>query len=205
MSDQKKVIDALGGKKGLLDSGLPALVFLIAFNFGKDLQRAATAAIITALVLAILRLAKKDTLQHVISGLIGVVFCAFLARKTGSAADYFLPGLITNAIYGSVYLVANLVGLPIIGLVLGPILGENLHWRRVAERKRAYIKAGWLWVGLFALRLIVQYPLYKTGNITALGTARLAMGYPLFAAVAWGSWRIIKKVPAAIPPEKNKA
>ena len=80
MSDQKKVIDALGGKKGLLDSGLPALVFLIAFNIGKDLQKAATAAVITALVLAILRLAKKDTLQHVVSGLIGVVFCAFLAR-----------------------------------------------------------------------------------------------------------------------------
>ena len=202
MSDQKKVIDALGGKKGLLDSGLPALVFLIAFNVGKDLQRAATAAIITALVLAILRLVKKDTLQHVISGLIGVVFCAFLARKTGSAVDYYLPGLIINTVYGSVYLITNLFRFPILGLVLGPILGENLHWRKVAERKRAYIKASWLLVGLFAFRLIVQYPLYKTGNLNALGTARLAMGYPLYAAVAWGCWLIIRKVPAAIPPEK---
>ena len=202
MSDQKKVIDALGGKKGILDSGLPALVFLIAFNLAHDLQKAATAAIITALVLAILRLVNKDTLQHVISGLIGVVFCAFLARKTGSAVDYYLPGLIINIVYGSVYLIANLIGLPILGLVLGPILGENLHWRKVADRKRAYIRAGWLWVGLFASRLIVQYPLYKSGNLTALGTARLVMGYPLFAAVAWGSWLIIKNVPAAIAPEK---
>jgi len=202
MSDQKKVVDALGGKKGLLDSGLPSLVFLIAFNLTKDLQNAATAAIITGLILAILRLVKKDTLQHVVTGLIGVVFCAFLARKTGSAVDYYLPGLIINIVYGSVYLVANVVGLPILGLVLGPILGENLHWRKVAERKRAYIKASWLWVGLFASRLIVQYPLYKTGNLNALGTARLVMGYPLFAAVAWGSWLIIRKVPAAIPPEK---
>jgi intracellular septation protein A len=203
MSDQKKVVDALGGKKGVLDSGLPSLVFLIAFNVTKDLQSAATAAIITGLILAILRLVKKDTLQHVVTGLIGVVFCAFLARKTGSAVDYYLPGLIINIVYGSVYMVANLVGLPILGLVLGPILGENLHWRKVAERKRAYIKASWLWVGLFASRLIVQYPLYKTGNLNALGTARLVMGYPLFAAVAWGSWLIIRKVPAAIPPEKS--
>ena len=203
MSDQKKVVDALGGKKGLLDSGLPSLVFLIAFNVTKDLQSAATAAIITGLILAILRLVKKDTLQHVVTGLIGVVFCAFLARKTGSAVDYYLPGLIINIVYGSFYLVANVVGLPILGLVLGPILGENLHWRKVAERKRAYIKASWLWVGLFASRLIVQYPLYKTGNLNALGTARLVMGYPLFAAVAWGSWLIIRKVPAAIPPDKS--
>lgn len=203
MTDQKKVIDALGGKKGLLDSGLPALVFLVAFNIKHELQTATTAAIIIALVLAILRLVKKDTLQHVISGLIGVVFCAFLARKTGSAVDYYLPGLIINVVYGSVYLIANLAGLPVIGLVLGPILGENLYWRKVAERKSAYIKASWLWVGLFASRLIVQYPLYKSGNLTALGTARLAMGYPLFAAVAWGSWLIIKKVPTAIAPEKT--
>jgi intracellular septation protein A len=202
MSDQKKVVDALGGKKGLLDSGLPALVFLIAFNLSKDLQVATTAAISSALVLAILRFIKKDTLQHVISGLIGVAFCAFLARKTGSAVDYYLPGLIINIIYGSVYAIANLIGFPILGLVLGPILGENLNWRKVAERKRAYIRASWLWVGLFGSRLIVQYPLYKTGNLTALGTARLVMGYPLFAAVAWGSWLIIKKVPVAIAPEK---
>jgi intracellular septation protein A len=179
------------------------LVFLVAFNIKHELQTATTAAIIIALVLAIMRLVKKDTLQHVISGLIGVVFCAFLARKTGSAVDYYLPGLIINVVYGSVYLIANLAGLPVIGLVLGPILGENLHWRKVAERKSAYIKASWLWVGLFASRLIVQYPLYKSGNLTALGTARLAMGYPLFAAVAWGSWLIINKVPAAIAPEKT--
>ena len=203
MSDQKKVLDALGGRKGLLDSGLPSLIFLIAFNLTHLLQKAATAAIITGLLLAILRLAKKDTLQHVISGLIGVVFCAFLARKTGSAVDYYLPGLIINIIYGSLYLIANLIGLPILGLLLGPILGENLHWRKVAERKAVYIKAGWLWVGLFLSRLIVQYPLYKSGNLTALGTARLVMGYPLFAAVAWGSWLIIKKVPAAIAPDKK--
>lgn len=202
MSDQKKVIDALGGKKGLLDSGLPALIFLIAFNIKHDLQMAATAAVISALVLAIIRLVKKDTLQHVVSGLIGVVFCAFLARKTGSAVDYYLPGLIINIVYGSVYLIANLIGLPILGLVLGPILGENLHWRKVAARKRAYIRASWLWVGLFGSRLLVQYPLYKSGNLTALGTARLAMGYPLFAAVAWGSWLIIKKVPVATAPAK---
>lgn len=202
MSDQKKVIDALGGKKGLLDSGLPALVFLIAFNLSHHLQSATTAAVITALLLAIIRLAKRDTLQHVISGLIGVVFCAFLARKTGSAVDYYLPGLIINIIYGSVYLIANLVGFPILGLVLGPILGENLHWRKVSDRKRAYIRASWLWVGLFLSRLVIQYPLYKTGNLTALGTARLVMGYPLFAAVAWGSWLIIKRVPIAAAPEK---
>ena len=86
--------------------------------------------------------------------------------------------------------------------MLGPLLGEDFHWRKVKERKRVYQLAGWLWVALFFSRLIVQYPLYKSGNVNALGTARLLMGYPLFIATAWGTWMIIKQQPVARKPVK---
>jgi hypothetical protein len=56
-------------------------------------------------------------------------------------------------------------------------------------------------VGLFLLRIAVQLPLYLAGYINALGIARLVMGYPLFIAVAWGTWVIIKQVPVAKKPE----
>jgi len=201
-SDKHKVINALGGKRGLLDSGLPSLVFLIAYNVNHELRTALYAAVITSAVLTLIRLIRRDTLQHVLSGFVGVAFCALLARKTGHAVDFYLPGLIINLVYGSVYAVLNLVGLPLIGLLLGPILGENLAWRKVPERKRAYIRASWLWVAMFVSRLIVQYPLYKSGNINALGTARLVMGYPLFLLAAWGSWLFIRAVPSVKPAEK---
>ena len=100
-------------------------------------------------------------------------------------------------VYGTLYLFLNLIKLTILGLILGPILGENLAWRKDPVRRSAYIKAGWLWVGLFFGRLAVQYPLYRTGNVDLLGIARLVMGYPLFIAVAWGSWLIIRDVPKA--------
>jgi hypothetical protein len=48
---------------------------------------------------------------------------------------------------------------------------------------------------MFAARLIIQYPLYKSGNVNALGTARIFMGYPLFLATAWGTWQILRKTP----------
>lgn len=201
-NDKSKVINALGGKRGLLDSGLPSLVFLIAYNVDHKLMTAIYAAIITSAVLTLLRLIRRDTLQHVLSGFIGVAICALLARKTGHAVDFYLPGLIINVVYGLVYAVLNLVGLPLIGLLLGPILGENLAWRKVPERKRAYTRASWLWVVMFVSRLIVQYPLYKSGNINALGTARLVMGYPLFLLAAWGSWLFIRAVPTVKPVEK---
>jgi hypothetical protein len=193
--DKAKILDALGGKKGLLDSGLPALLFLIVFNISDDLQVALYGAVGTSIVLTIIRLAMKDTVQHVISGLIGVLFCAYLANRSGNASDFYIPKLLTNLAYGSAYLIANLVGWPVIGVILGPLLGENFMWRKNPQRKRAYIRAGWLWVALFFGRIAVQYPIYKSGNVNLLGTVNLAMGYPLFIATAWGTWMILKKVP----------
>jgi xanthine/uracil permease len=199
--DRDKVINALGGKKGLIDSGLPAVVFLVVFNLNQDLRGAIWASLSLSIILAIWRLARKDTIQHVISGFIGVAFCAYLANRTGNATDFFLPKFLTNLAYGTVYLIANVVGWPILGLVLGPILGENLLWRKNPERKKAYIRAGWLWVAMFYLRLLVQVPIYLSGpeNLNLLGSVNLAMGYPLFAAAAWGSWLIIRKVPTVKP------
>ena len=194
--DKDKVLNALGGKRGLIDSGLPALVFLIVFNISsKDVNAALYAAVALSVLLTLLRLIKRETIQHAFSGLIGVGICALISKRTGNAADFYLPGLWINAAYGLLYAITNLVKWPILGILLGPILGENLLWRKDPARLNAYTKAGWLWVAMFAARLIVQYPLYKSGNINLLGTARLLMGYPLFILTAWGTWQILRKTP----------
>ena len=194
--DKDKVLNALGGKRGLIDSGLPSLLFLIVFNLtNKDVNAALYAAVALSILLTLLRLLKRETIQHAFSGLIGVAICALISKRTGNAADFYLPGLWINAGYGLLYAITNLVKWPILGVMLGPILGENLLWRKDPARLNAYIKAGWLWVAMFAARLIVQYPLYKSGNINLLGTARLLMGYPLFLLTAWGTWQILRKTP----------
>ena len=193
--DKAKILKAMGGTKGLLDSGLPALIFLVIFNITKEVQQAAYGALALSLVLTIIRLAKRETIQHAISGVVGVAICAWLSNRTGKAEDFYLPGLWTNAIYGAVYLVSIVVRWPIIGLIIGPLLEENFRWRKDPLRTKVYIKATWLWVGMFAVRLLVQDPLYVSGNVNALGTARLIMGYPLFIATAWATWIVIKSGP----------
>jgi hypothetical protein len=147
--DRDKVVNALGGKKGLIDSGVPSVVFLIVFNFTKEVNAAIWAALSLSIVLAIFRLIKKDTIQHSVSGVIGVLICAYFANRSGNATDFYIPKLLTNLGYGTVYLIANLVGWPILGLVLGPLLGENFTWRNNPARKKMYVKASWLWVGMF--------------------------------------------------------
>ncbi|NBY51610.1 MAG: DUF3159 domain-containing protein [Actinobacteria bacterium] len=193
--DKARILNAMGGKKGLLDSGLPALIFLVIFNVTKDVQQAAYGALALSLILTIVRLARRETIQHAISGVIGVAICAWLSNRTGKAEDFYLPGLWTNAIYSVVYLVSIIVRWPIIGVIIGPLLEENLRWRKDPIRTKVYVKATWLWVGMFAVRLLVQYPLYVSGNVNVLGTARLVMGYPLFIATAWATWIVIKNGP----------
>ena len=196
--DRDKVVNALGGKKGLIDAGVPSIIFLVVFNISKEVNTAITAALSVSLILAIFRLIKKDTIQHSVSGVIGVLICAYFANKSGNASDFYIPKLLTNLGYGTVYLIANLVGWPILGVVLGPLLGENFTWRNNPARKRMYVKASWIWVAMFFSRIAVQYPIYKSGNVNLLGTVNLAMGYPLFFAAAYGTWLVIKSGPPAV-------
>lgn len=199
--DRAKVLAAFGGKKGLIDSSVPALIFLIIFNIRKDLQEALVASLAVSVLITIIRLATKSTIQHAMSGLIGTLICAWFAHRSGEAVDLYIPKLLTNLGYGTVYLLSILVRWPLLGVLLGPIVGENFTWRKDPPRRAAYTRATWLWVGMFALRIAVQYPIYKSGNLNLLGTVNLAMGYPLFIATAYGSWLILKSVPSTKIPD----
>jgi hypothetical protein len=199
--DREKVLNAFGGRKGLIDSGIPSIIFLVAFNLTHHLNAALLSSVAVSGLLTLIRLIRRDTLQHALSGLVGVLICAWFANRTGNPSDVYIPKLLTNLGYGSVYLIANLAGWPVLGLMLGPILGENLKWRKHPERKRAYMRASWLWVLMFFTRIAVQYPIYRSGNLNLLGTVNLAMGYPLFIATAYGSWMVLKNAPK-LPTEQ---
>ncbi len=58
---------------------------------------------------------------------------------------------------------------------------------------RAFVRATWLWAGLFGLRLLVQLPLYLAGAVVALGVAKTAMGLPLFGIGLWLTWLLVRR------------
>ena len=198
-AERDRIVNALGGTRGLIDNGVPSIIFLILFNIKHELKSAIYAAIISSAILAIWRLVKRDTLQHAVSGFIGILICAWFAKQGGQAKDYYIPSFIKNSAYALLYTSGNLIGWPILGIVIGPIIGENLEWRKVPERKRVYTLAGWIWVGMFLLRLAIMYPLYQANQLNALGIASIALGYPLFLLTIWWTWLIIKTVPSVKP------
>jgi len=193
--EKAKVVTALGGKKGIIDSTIPSLIFLIAYNVTHNLRVCLIVSIVVAALLTIWRLLKRDTLVHSISGFIGVAFCGWFAWKTGAAKDYYAPSLWKNSGFALVYLISNLIKWPVIGVLLGPILGENFNWRKDPKRLAAYRKATWIWFALFAIRLAIQYPLFKANQLNALGIANIFLGFPLYLATLWGTWLVIKSVP----------
>jgi hypothetical protein len=194
MSEQKeKIMAAFGGKRGLIDNGLPSTLFLIAFLITKDLRLSIYLSVGLSVVLTIWRLLKRETLQHAISGLIGVLICAWFARSSGRAVDYYLPSLWKNLAYFVAYSASAISGWPLIGILLGPILGENFEWRKDPVRRRTYVVASWIWAAMFAIRILIMYPLWKLDQIEALGFASLVLGYPLFLLTVWLTWRVIKQ------------
>jgi hypothetical protein len=192
--------EAVGGPLGLVETSLPAVAFVSAYAIsGSDTNTAASVAVGLALVLSVARLVRRESPRHALSGLIGVAFAAFIATRSGRAEDFFLPGLLANALYASAFVISIFVRRPLVGLIVSQLDGEGDTWRADPVRMRAFIRATWLWAALFAVRLVVQLPLYLAGAVVALGVARTAMGLPLFALGLWLSWRLVRRPPTPAP------
>ena len=193
--DERFRAGAALGPGAFLDAGLPLALFTVVYAaFGRDLALSLWVAVAAGVLLAVVRLFRRDPLQNVVAGLFGVGIAALLAARTGRAEDVFLPGLLINVGYGLAYLISIVVRWPLLGVFVGLVTGQGMSWRDDPALLRAYTKASALWVGMFALRLAVQVPLYLAGEdrLGWLAGARLVMSWPLFLLVAYLSWLIIR-------------
>ena len=150
---------------------------------------------------------QKSPPSAAIGGLVAAAAAAALALWTGRGEDNFVPGLITNAVYGTGMLVSALIGWSLIGLAVGFLMGEGTAWRRDRRKRRAFLWLGIAWAALFFARLAVQLPLYLAGDVTALGTLKLIMGLPLFAPLIAVTWLVVRalypRTPDAGTPQRS--
>jgi hypothetical protein len=202
----KVVWTAMGGWRGILESVLPSLAFVIIFTIRPEpLLLSLGISVGLAAVFTIVRLVQKSPPSAALGGLIAAVAAAALALWTGRGADNFVPGLITNAVYGSVILVSALIGWSLIGLAVGFLMGEGTTWRNDRRKRRAYFWLGIAWAALFFTRLAVQLPLYLAGDVTALGTLKLIMGLPLFAPLIAVTWLVVRALHPRAPAREDAA
>lgn len=233
MSDQQKfdlreayraqMLASIGGWEGTVIAAIPTVVFVVVNAFC-SLRTAIYAAVGSAVVLAIYRLARRRPVQQAISSLLGVVVAAVIAGHTGQARGYFLPGIIFSLAYSVPFLVSIAVRRPLVGLgwefleptpgtrgaapkdpeTGEPIESDDPAWYRVPVLLRAYTWSTVVASAVFLARGLVQLALYLHANGDSkaatgwLAFARIAMGFPLFVLGVLAIFWFVRRAKAAL-------
>ncbi|MFE9244565.1 DUF3159 domain-containing protein [Nocardiopsis sp. NPDC006938] len=193
-----KLAEALGGKRGMVETAVPTLTFTISYILGEDLRLSIMLGVGAALLLGVVRLVQRSSLQYVFTSLFGIGLAAVFAMRSGNAEDAFLPGIIYNAVYAVVLSLSVLVRWPVIGLMIGPFIGNRedfTSWRQNPAVVTLASRLTWLLVLPCVIRVLVQYPLWLAetndwaNTFALLGLSKVAMGWPLqvaaFAGMVW--------------------
>ena len=186
------LLEAMGGVRGLVESIVPGLAFLVIYTFSQQLIPSVLAPIGIAAVFVVIRLVSRQPWTSAAAGVLGIALSAGLALFTGRAEDNFVFGFIINGVFLVALLISIAVRWPLIGVIASLITGEGSVWRQDRAKVRVALIGTVLWCGLFAVRLGVELPLYFASNTSALAGAKLLLGVPLYAAMLWVTWLLVR-------------
>jgi len=183
---RQQILDSLGGWSGTIVAAIPPVVFVIV-NALTSLRPAIIAALAVAVLVAGYRMARRQPVQQVLTGLFSVAIAAAIAARTGQARGFFLLGIASSFGYAALFAVSLLVRRPLVGLLweyLDPSpLPPEKRWYKVRQLRRAYDVATLAVLAMFLSRAVVQLSLFKDNRTGLLAVAKLAMGLPLYLAV----------------------
>ena len=189
------IVASIGGVRGLIESILPSFVFLVVYLITKNVLLSALIPVGVAVLFIIIRVLTKLPIGPAVTGAVGVGITAALAIVTGRAENNFVLGILTNAAYLLAMLVSLVARRPLIGLIVGLLMGERAaNWRQEPRQYRVLTLVTWVWVALFGIRLVIEVPLYLAGNVAGLAVAKLILGVPFYAVVLWVTWLLVRSI-----------
>ena len=212
---------ALGGRRGMLEAAVPTIAFTLLFVTTRRLDLAVGVSVATAVVLLVVRLLHRSTVQFVLNSLVGIGIGAFFAWRSArgggdaneQALAYFLPGLIYNAVYAALMLFSTVIRWPVVGFMVGSVAGDPTEWHRDRQVVRLCRNLTWMLALPCVARVAVQLPIYFAGKaaadaspmVAALGVSKVAMGWPLqIAALAGMAW-LLGRNRTPVEPEPEAA
>jgi hypothetical protein len=186
------LLAAMGGIRGLVESILPGLSFLVIFTLTQQLVVSVVAPVIVAVGFVVVRLISRTPVSSALVGVLGVALSAGLALITGRAEDNFLLGFIINGVFLSAIVVSLISRRPLVGVIAALLVPEANDWRDDKAKFYVSLIATFVWAGMFALRLAIELPLYFAEATQALATMKLLLGVPLYAGVLWVTWLLMR-------------
>ncbi len=197
---------ALGGRRGMIEAGVPGAIFTVTWLATKELPVALTASVAVTVVLLGVRLAQRSTVQFVLNALVGIgigyLFVRLAAASGGSESEqalaFFLPGILVSAGYTVVMATSCLAGWPFVGFLLGSVTGDPTAWHADRQVVRLCTRLTWLFLLPGAVGAGLQGPVWLAGwsglididlAVLVLGVLRLGLGWPLrilsWSAMIW--------------------
>ncbi len=174
-----ELLKALGGWRGTLEAAVPILLFVVSWTLTEQLRTSIVVSAVGLGVFVLLRLLQRQTLVHVLSGVMGLVVAAVVATRTGNASDFFLPGILYNAALAVVFGVSMVTGWPVVGFLFGAVTGDPTGWRRRRGVRLLFQKLTAILLANYLIRVVVQLPLYLAGSVVVLGASKIVLGWPL--------------------------
>jgi hypothetical protein len=181
---RERLSSALGGARGSLETALPTVAFVVAWSWRHEVTVAVGASVVIVMVLLVIRLATRQTPRYVLSAVFATAVAAFFALRSGKAEAAFLPGILTSAAWGAASLFSVLVRWPIVGFLVAagdPKMAEDpTAWRRDRGLVVVCQRLTMVLVLLYAVRVVIMFPLYLAEQVTLLGVAKVALGWPAY-------------------------
>ena len=208
---------ALGGRRGMAEAAVPTILFTVAWLSLRDLTLALSTSIGAAVVLLVVRVVQRSTVQFVVNALLGIAIGWYFVHRSAAAGGseqdqalaYFLPGILYNGGYAVVLAVTCLVGWPLVGFLVGSITGDPTAWHSERQIVNLCSRLTWLLVAPCVVRVAVQAPIWLAGSsgsidpdaaVAALGVLKIVMGWPLqLAALGSMVWLLTRNRTPVVP------
>jgi len=189
----------LGGRGAALDATLPSIAFVAGWLLtNHSVGWGALIAVAVAVVVGVIRVVRGDKIRAVLIGAFVVSVAALVAMYTGRAIDFFLVQLLSNAASGLAFVVSWAVRWPLLGVIIGALLGQRTRWRQDPDLLRAYGRATLVYAIQYVIRVGVFGYLWWQDDVVASGVARLALSWPLYVVMLAPTWWAFR---AALPAD----
>jgi len=170
---------SLGGARGMIESALPFIAFTIAWVVARQLYPAIAAAVGTAILLAVIRLAQRQSIKYVVQAVIPTAIAVLIATRTGRAQDVFLPGILYNGVLAVISLLTVAIRKPLVGFIIGAAVGDPVGWTRDRGLVKMTSKLTLVLAVPYVARFVIQLPLFLAGQVVLLGIAKVVLGWPM--------------------------